>query len=91
MVKRKRVGFLFSYNENWIAGTYYLLNIISALNTLEDDKKPVVVILTDDKNNIKIVKDQTKYPYIEYITFPIKLNLFQRGINKAAFLIDFTV
>ena len=60
MVKRKRVGFLFSYNENWIGGTYYLLNIINALNTLKDDKKPLVLLLTDDKNNINIVKDQTK-------------------------------
>jgi len=91
MVKRKRVGFLFSYNENWIGGTYYLLNIINALNTLKDDKKPLVLLLTDDKNNINIVKDQTKYPYLEYIAFPIKLSIFQRAVNKVGYFFNFTV
>ncbi len=39
MAKRKRVGLVYSYNENWVAGSYYILNIIHALNTLEDKLK----------------------------------------------------
>ena len=29
MDAKKRVGLVYSYNENWIAGSYYILNIIS--------------------------------------------------------------
>jgi len=84
MGRRKRVGFIFSYNENWIAGTYYLLNIICALDTIDDGQKPIVVLLTDDADNEKLVRDQTHYPYIETISFPKKLSLIQRGFNKVA-------
>lgn len=81
MVKRKRVGFLFSYNENWIAGTYYLLNIINALNTLEDTVKPIIVIITKDTANLKLVKKETNYPYLKVFIHPQKLSKLQRGIN----------
>ena len=77
MAERKRVGVVFSYNENWIAGTYYILNIINALNTVEDSRKPVIVLLTDDPNNRKIVYEQTQYPFLDTIPFPKKRNLFQ--------------
>ncbi|MCF7560326.1 glycosyltransferase family 4 protein [Sabulilitoribacter multivorans] len=85
MAERKRIGFRFSYNENWIAGSYYILNIIHALNTLEDEKKPKVVILSETIENFNIVKNETNYPFLEYFIFPfpkLKYNLLQRAINK---------
>ena len=91
MAKRKRVGFFFSYNENWIGGTYYILNIIKALNTLPKETKPVVVIVSEDKNNVKLIKEQTNYPYVKFIKFPKKLNLFHRVVNKATSFIGFKI
>ena len=33
MVKRKKIALRFSYNEGWIAGAYYIMNLVHALKT----------------------------------------------------------
>jgi len=90
MVERKRVGLIFSYSENWIAGTYYILNIIHALNTLDDIEKPGLVILTETFENFSKVKTETNYPYLEYTEFPFKkpnYSFFERVVNKLSRII----
>jgi len=82
MVKRTRLGLVYSYNENWIGRTYYSLNLINALNWVDDNKKPIIVLLTDNKENVDKVKLETNYPYLDYIKFPIRLGIIKRGINK---------
>jgi glycosyltransferase involved in cell wall biosynthesis len=64
MVERKRIALIFSYNENWIAGTYYILNLASALNTLPDEQKPEITLCTSTKNEFKYFSLETKYPYL---------------------------
>ena len=91
MGKRKRIGFIFSYNENWIAGTYYILNIINALKTVKDIKKPEVIIFTEEENNIEIVKKETSYPYLSFFLIPKDLNIIKRGINKITRIVNIEV
>jgi len=90
MAQRKRIGLLFSYSEEWIAGTYYILNIINALHTLPKPKQPVVVIISEEESNFEIVKKETSYLYLEFIQTPIKApkySSFERFINKTASLV----
>ena len=85
MVERKRIGVRFSYNENWIAGSYYILNIIHALNTLDADKKPIIVVLSENIDNFNIVKNETQYPFLEYFIYPflqLKYSIAERVVNK---------
>lgn len=85
MVVRKRIGLIFSYNEKWIAGSYYILNIIHALNSLPDSKKPIIVVLSDSLKNFSKVKSETSYPYLEFFEFPFKKinqSFVARVINK---------
>jgi glycosyltransferase involved in cell wall biosynthesis len=85
MVERKRIGLIFSYDENWIAGTYYILNIIHALKTLDDCNQPHLVILSNSQENFKKVKNETNYPYLEYVQYPFPSKHYtigERVINK---------
>jgi glycosyltransferase involved in cell wall biosynthesis len=85
MAQRKRVGLIFSYNENWIAGTYYILNIVHALKVLDDSEKPVLVILTETLDNFQRIRKETKYPYLEYFQYPFlepQYSLLLRSVNK---------
>ena len=67
MAQRKKVGIIFSNNENWIGGTYYILNLISALNTLEDVEKPEIVVFTRSISPIDNSEiENIAYPYISY-------------------------
>lgn len=64
-LKRLRIGLIFSYNENWIAGTYYILNIIHSLKYVAPERKPVIVLLSSGKD-FEDLKKETGYPYLEH-------------------------
>jgi hypothetical protein len=34
MAKRIKLGLVFKYDESWVAGSYYILNLLQALKTL---------------------------------------------------------
>jgi glycosyltransferase involved in cell wall biosynthesis len=84
MVERKRVGLVYSYNEKWVAGSYYILNIIHALNKIGDQKKPEIILLTDSKETFEKIKLETQYPYLQFYKFPFiaKYNLLEKVLNK---------
>ncbi len=56
-----RIGLVFSYNERWIAGSYYILNLIEALKTLPQDVQPHLCIYSGSKEEFEIVR-KTLYP-----------------------------
>jgi glycosyltransferase involved in cell wall biosynthesis len=83
MVKRKRVGLFFSYNENWIGGTYYILNLIEALKLLPLDKQPalsVIVIKHEDKKKV----EPLNYPFIEFSEVKLNEPILKRAIRFLA-------
>lgn len=82
MGKRIVIGLLFSYDENWIGGSYYILNLIHSLKLLPDNEKPELVIISTNPSDFELVKE-IEYPYAVYKT-PEKLTLFQRMVTKVA-------
>ena len=62
---RERIGLLYTPSSNWIGGTYYVLNIAQALNTLDDKDKPKVWIYCNKKEEYDDFKNQTNYPYLK--------------------------
>lgn len=65
MVRRKRIGIIYSYDEGWIGGTYYYQNLIRSLKLLSNNKKPHLVIVCSDKGSFKTIKS-IGYPYISF-------------------------
>ena len=80
MGRRKRIGIFFSYNSNWIGGTYYWLNWVNALNTLPDSEKPEIVILSS-KRNFQYVQSETQYPYLEHYLLQNDSSLWYKILN----------
>ena len=73
---------MFSVSDNWIGGSYYFLNIISALNYYLDDKnKPEIIIFSTDESGF-IEAKKIKYPYLRYLNSKQNLSLFSRAVNK---------
>ena len=81
MVTRKQISLIYRHNDNWIGGTYYILNIIRSLHLLDDKLKPELVILYNVDSSIQAVKD-IQYPYISFRKLELSLNIFQKIINK---------
>ncbi len=65
MDKRKSIGIFFTYNENWIGGTYYIINLIHALNKLPESKKPLLHILATGDHDFDFLINETKYQYVK--------------------------
>ncbi|AZI25847.1 glycosyltransferase [Pedobacter sp. G11] len=84
MVIRKRIGLSYSYNENWIGGTYYIENLIAALELLPDDKKPHIVLITNNAHDAVISKKKISYPYISYQISSGEKSNFYRFINRVS-------
>jgi glycosyltransferase involved in cell wall biosynthesis len=66
MAERKKIALTYSYSENWIAGSYYVANIIQALNQLEDGLRPHISLLHETNEGLQIIHD-IGYPYIAFI------------------------
>jgi glycosyltransferase involved in cell wall biosynthesis len=64
MVKRAKVGLIYTNDENWIGGTYYIQNLVYALNCLNDGDKPELFIYTKTEIEFLQIKD-TFYPYLQ--------------------------
>lgn len=81
MVQRKQLGLFFSYNENWIGGTYYILNLVHALNLLDDLEKPHITILGHRISDFEYIKKETSYPYLAFEKDKSGKGLWQKAIN----------
>lgn len=46
--KRLRIGILFNVSPNWLGGIYYILNLIKALDVLDESEKPELVVLYNE-------------------------------------------
>lgn len=64
MGKRVKIALNYTYNENWIGGTYYIENLIAALNNLKDDDKPLIYIISTNENYSRL-KKSLFYPYLK--------------------------
>ncbi len=87
MVKRLKIGLIYSYNADWVAGAYYILNLVQALHKLDDTEKPELIICSNSLKEFNTVKE-TGYPYVTFHQFvPQDINpsysLFERIANKA--------
>ena len=65
MGKRIRLGLVYIWKNSWLGGKYYLENLLIALNTLTDEKKPWVNLYCLDDATYKEFQKNTEYPYLE--------------------------
>jgi glycosyltransferase involved in cell wall biosynthesis len=87
MAKRKRINLIYRYNDNWMGGTYYIINIVKSLQLLDEDEKPELVILHSPGAPLGLI-EEVKYPYLTYREVPLRINNFKRLINKVFYYIN---
>ncbi len=62
-MNRKKIGLIYAYSEQWIGGTYYITNLISALGNLPDADKPELIILSN-KKDFQYLCSLVNYPFL---------------------------
>lgn len=78
---RKEIAIIYIKKDQWIAGAYYLQNLISALNLVDDIQKPLINIYCDSATDYDDLAAITHYPYIR-LAGPVEFTLIQRIVNK---------
>lgn len=81
MAKRIRIGIIYSYDENWIGGTYYYQNLVQSLKLLPDTRKPHLVILSNSVSSFDSIKE-LNYPFISYIDLNNTLSFYDKIRKK---------
>ncbi|RNL56905.1 glycosyltransferase [Pedobacter jejuensis] len=86
MVEKKQITLIYSYNDNWIGGTYYILNIIKSLKFLGENDQPRILVVCDiGTDRTEILK--IGYKFIDFLEFSFEFNIGERIINKIGRLI----
>lgn len=87
MAQGKRVGIIYSYNEDWIGGAYYIQNLIRSLNYLPKTEQIQLHILANDKLVFEELKKVTGYPKMKFVSHAIHYNKMETFINRVSFRI----
>lgn len=82
MAKRRRIGIIYQYNENWIGGTYYIQNLILALKRQPEKLLPELIILCDSNENYTDLVQLSNYPFIKRKSLNRERTIFERIVNK---------
>jgi len=85
MVERKQIALIYDYNTGWIGGTYYILNIVKALNFLPDAEKPELTIFHDIDSPLGDIR-KVAYPYISFEGFHYRMSHISQIINTILLL-----
>jgi len=79
MVTRKCIGILYSYNSNWIGGSYYIQNLIQAIKSLPDEERPELKIICRRKDDFDSIRE-IFYPYAQ--VFTLQYSIPARILNR---------
>jgi glycosyltransferase involved in cell wall biosynthesis len=63
---RKEIALAYSFNKNWIAGSYYIENLVCALNLLDNSHKPIIRILCQDQREFSRISTVSQYADLKY-------------------------
>lgn len=81
---RRTIGIVYQPDANWIGGTYYVQNIVQALNTCADKDLPFVKVYCNSHKDYLDFAEITHYPYLRerlIQTYPA-LYKWWRRINR---------
>ena len=87
MAQRIKLGLVFKYDEAWVAGSYYILNLIHALKTLPLEIQPEIILFTDRLEDSKRV-EEIGYRCLRHKKYIPELNIIEKAINKFSRIIS---
>jgi glycosyltransferase involved in cell wall biosynthesis len=68
--KKLRIGILFNFRKGWMGGIIYIINLVNALNFLDEKDKPEIILFYNP--DLSEFVSQFKYPHLTIVphTFP---------------------
>ncbi len=85
MGERKILGLIYGYNEGWIAGSYYIENLIACLLLLPENERPLIKVYVFDSDSRDKLMNKGFAEQINVILIRDGQNLIDRLINKVSY------
>lgn len=79
MARRAKIGIPFNYDESWIAGGYYIQNLVASFRLLDTADQPEVCILAHTKQSFDFIRDGSQYERLTWLP-PVRLSDVDGGI-----------
>ncbi len=79
------IGIIYDRDENWIAGSYYIENLVFALKAVTHIEKPHLKIYSREKKQFEQLQRNTKYPYMQWIELVDRNSVLDKVINKITY------
>ena len=64
--QRLKLGIIFNFSPLWLGGIIYIINLVKAINCLDDEEKPEIFLFYSNELK-KYLDDFKDYPYIKLI------------------------
>lgn len=64
MEDRIKVGFYYIWDKSWMGGVMYAINLLKALNKLDECNKPYIEVYCRSDEAFEDLKNHTRYPYL---------------------------
>ncbi len=77
--KRLKLGIIFNFSSSWMGGIIYIINVVKALNFLDDKDKPEIYLFY--KPELSRFLDEFEYPYINLVEWDFP-SLIQGNIKS---------
>ena len=71
---KKKIGFFYINDPNWLGGMDYIINAVNSLNNLETDKQPEIEILVSEDLNLNDLSGRLSYTKYNFYVLPRKIN-----------------
>lgn len=88
MGKRLEIAIVYNNSKDWIGGTYYIQNLISALNYAKEEDKPVLNIYCNSEADFEKLKEITGYELMQFHYHTFEKSLCVRAINYLRYLLS---
>lgn len=85
MGERKVLGLVYGYNESWIAGSYYIENLIACLLLIQERYRPQIKVYVYTEDSYKVLSRKDFAKAINIIQLKDAQTLVDRVINKISF------
>ncbi len=83
MAERKKIALVYEYDDSWIAGAYYIANMLKALTYLPIDKQPHIILVYKKLEGLEIIRE-IQYPHITWHHYKYDLPLFAKVLNRVS-------
>ena len=67
---RLRIGIIFNFRKSWMGGLIYIVNLINALNFLDDKDKPEIIVFYIPE--LEELTKEMQYPYLKLMPWKFK-------------------